>query len=306
MSNLNLFHYVKKNYKFIHDNIKQVFELEDEEVQLILSRIISLDPNDPFYKDSLNLDTFLVHFEIDNLNRVKRIFNELSSDKELAKQTLIYTPFILLFSEKPENIFFMCKDSDIKGYTIIHNNEFKSYNCISRLPKSIRDANNYDESNYENAFMVNSMLQSLQRKDVQEYYGIDENSTLEQKFYALSSNHNKRNYYFYKKRNPLLGVKALLSTLNKDDGKFHCDVCNSAFNSTDDLYIYHIKPLDNGGDDELYNISCLCSSCYDKAKKYALENASQTELIDGLKRRIKENFPDYINKVNSYFNQRSR
>lgn len=306
------------NIDQIFENMNTIFNISKDEMTKIITHILYID-DDVFYKSVINSKSLLC-FSEKNLIKLKNYLKEMTDDDNLIKNIIVYIPEILLFSNNCNNIFPLYKSNEFKGIVLLNNEKYKAYDYHSYFLNPnynifydgnlnmyrVKKRNDIQECE----IIVQSMLELLSRKDIMDYYGLNNNSTLEDKFYALSSRYNKRNYYFYKSENPLIGLKAK-STTYQEDGKYHCDICNKGFNVPDSLKTYHIVPLSEGGADEIYNIACLCDKCYSfiggGIKIHTMYDKNFTDddlLIKILKARINNKVPGYSNKVNSYFRKR--
>ena len=296
------------NIDKIYQNMNKVFNISYEELAKIISHIIYIDKDD-FYKNIIKYES-LMCFAEKNLNKLKDYLSEMTDDDNLIKKIIINIPEIILFSDKCTNIFPLYKANEFKGIVLLNKEKYKAYDYYPDFFNSnqkiiydgninmyrLKTRNNIQESE----IIVQSMLELLSRNDIMDYYGLNENSSLTDKFYALSSRYNKRNYYFYKTENPLIGLKSKLTTC-QEDKKYHCDICNKGFSDLKELKTYHIIPLDNGGVDEIYNIVCLCERCNSFIKSNDMNTDYNEKLIEILKSRIQRKIPGYSNKVNSYF-----
>ena len=282
----------------LYTNMHTVFDISFGEFTSIIKHITTVIKIDEFYSDIVKLDKMLMYLEKGGLLKIKKYLTSIELEDDVIKNIIVNTPEILLFSDRLEYIFPIFKGDDFKGYALLNENDYRAYSILSMKDR-------YYDVNYEcykNDLVVKSMLGSLSRKDVMDYYNITEKSSLLDKFYALSAKYNKRNYYFYKEENPLIALKAKLTTRD-DDNLYYCDICGNGFNDHEDLKTYHIIPLEEGGVDDIYNIACMCNECSSSIKNMTYDEYSE-DLIRGLYRRAEKKFPEYLVKMNSYFNSK--
>ena len=310
MTNKEFSEKIMPDLKKLYNNIHSVFYISPEEFKDIIVNILKLDKKGIFYHRLITPNRMIKCFEKENLLALRDYFSSLNLDLDTMIDTIIYIPEILFFADKLDSIFPIFKAKDFKGIALINNGEYKAYDYIdiSDNDKFYNYMYNKDYDNpknvrkeilYEDDTIVESMLEMLSRKDVMDYYGINEKSSLKEKFYALASQYNKRNYYFYKERNPLIEKKAIAST--RTDSKYHCDLCGRGLDDPEDLIAHHIIPVSKGGADEIYNIVCLCNRCNNLLKPHRNDDKYRSLLIMALKERLKKTNPEYINKVNNYF-----
>ena len=309
--NVSLF-FVKRFDEIYHD-MHSVFNLNTLMVRDIIIHFLSVTFKDDFYKEFTKVDIMEKCLKKKNLIKLREFLLSIKLKPLDINVLLICTPEILLFSNRIMDIYPLFKSNEFKGYALLNGEKYKSYdsveeyflNNINNLQDEYSNLYAYKEKekqDFENNLTVRSMLELLKRKDVMDYYDINSNSTLRDKFDALSSRYNKRNYYFYKVENPLIALKVKKSTYDIDK-KYHCDLCNNGYDNIDKLKTAFIIPLEENGNDEIYNIVCLCQNCFQKYQNKYYDNDFKKEEISALKRRIGRKNPEYLNKIHSYFKE---
>ena len=318
MEKFGISQYFIGNFNNIYRDMHSVFKLDPEIVRDIIIHLISISFKDDFYKEFMKVDSINKCFKKKNLLQLNNYFSSLKFTKSEINLLLKYTPEILLYSNRIRDIYPLYKSSDFKGYVLLNGEDYRAYDSVddflendgNNLKIDYSSINNFKEAisvdirrnllDFENNLTVKSMLELLKREDVKDYYGIDDNSSLREKFDALSSKYNKRNYYFYKVENPLIAQKVKKSTYGVDK-KYHCDLCNRGYDTIDELQTAFIVPLEDNGADEIYNMVCLCKNCYKDYKNKLHDITYKKLLIESLTARIAKKNPEYLNKIRLYF-----
>ncbi len=316
MKKMDLLNYVKSNQETINKNFYDIFSLDKTEVNEIMFQIMSINfSQDEFFSQIYKDETFYNCFKMENLTSLRNFLMQIGLDNQNLKRVVTDVPEIILLSDKIESIYPLFKCDDFKGITFLQGNSFKSY----MLPKiidfyKVKKFRNYDfnieyenlirleyYNEYENREPVAQLMETLNRTESMTYYGLSNTSTLKDKFDALASVFDQFNYYFLKPRNTLIERKARQTAM--DENKMYCcDLCAKKFEEQSDINTRHIIPLNQGGKDDIYNITCLCDECQDRVEVRNVNLAKTEQIMSSLRRRIYNNYPQYHNVLLAWFN----
>lgn len=222
--------YISVNLRQIYANFNLHFGVTKEEFEHILKKLINDIATDKFYKNLLKKKDLSNCFEGQTLYELKKYLSlQLRINDDDIKNILINTPEILFFATNISKIYPIFKGSYFKGYVLLDDDLYKAYsfyNNYKYLLNSRKVNQNFDLSlqnikiNYvnpkfiektgkyvlgkndlfDNSKLINYLLENLNREDVMKYYGLTSDSTLEEKFDAISTEYNKRDYYFKRKK----------------------------------------------------------------------------------------------------------
>ena len=226
----NFLNYISANLKQIYANFNSHFGVNQVEFEHILKKLIDDVATDKFYRKLLNKKDLSNCFESQTLYELKKYLSlQLRINDDDIKNILINTPEILFFATNISKIYPIFKGSYFKGYVLLDDDLYKAYsfyNNYKYLLNSSKASQNFDLSlqnikiNYvnpkfiektgkyvlvkndlfDNSKLINYLLENLNREDVMKYYGLTSDSTLEEKFDAISTEYNKRDYYFKRKK----------------------------------------------------------------------------------------------------------
>jgi len=175
--------YIKKNLSEIFSNLNLVFGINTEEFQKIIKNlVIAIEHNDFLNNMDINLEVF----SLDNLINLKKLFRSLNIDNEITNQIIIKSPIIILFDTDLSSIYAIYKNNEYKGYCVLKDNKNQKYNYNK----------NIDNNVYINNYLVDMMINSLNRKDI-----VKENekiSNYRMAFQKLKKEYILKNYYFKK------------------------------------------------------------------------------------------------------------
>lgn len=316
MKRMDLLNFVKTNQDMIYTNFSTVFSLDKIETNEVIFQIMSINFElDEFYIQLYRDESFYDCFKIEHLTSLRNFLMQIGLDETNLKRVINDVPEIVLLSNKIESIYPLFKCDDFKGVALLQGNTFKSF----MLPKiidfyKVKKFRNYDfnieyerlirleyYNEYENKDTVMELMETLNRNDTMTYYGLNNESTLKDKFDALANVFDQFNYYFLKPKNLLIERKARQTALGPDQ-KYCCDLCGKKSEDSKFLGTKHIIPLHQGGKDDIYNLACLCDECQGRVERNNVNMARIEQILSALKRRLYDNYPQYRNVLLSWFN----
>lgn len=198
MEDNELIIFFKDNISEIYKNINSVYNIDKSEFTSLVKRIIHDLTTDSFYIKMLHNDKLPPKFDSESLMIIKKFLLELGFDNKKIKDIILKIPEMLLFSNNIENIYPIFKGNDFEGCAFLNGKSYKSYLYFEgddeyHFDKDINYINSYD---YD--YLVNMMLNSLNRKDIKNESKLDNNPDLKAKFKALTKDYSLKNYYFKK------------------------------------------------------------------------------------------------------------
>ncbi len=202
MENKQFLSYLKNNMVKISLNFENVFSINFEEFSSLINTIIKDVTFDEFYNKLLKKKTQFNSFEESSLLEIKKVFINLGLGELEIKKIILTIPDVILFSDKIEDIYPIYKSNEFKGIAFVNDNEYRAYSYSEssyrlRYLNQILDSktNNYD-------YIIESLLNSLKRKDVREELNIksDNELDLKDKFTVLTRIYSKKNYYLKQKK----------------------------------------------------------------------------------------------------------
>jgi len=133
-------------------------------------------------------------FNKEKLNNLKDFLLKLDMSTTKLKKMIINTPQILLYSTRINLIYPIFKNDEFKGYALINNDKFKSYSISNINQNDFSSEGYYEFYNYD--YIVNQMLEQLNREDIKEELKIENNADLKTKFNSLVREYSMKNYHF--------------------------------------------------------------------------------------------------------------
>ncbi len=196
MENKDFINYLNQNLKELYNNFKIVFNINLEEYNNLVRRIVKDILKDSFY--DLLVKNNSIDFNKESLLNIKEYLIKLNLNKEEIKEVIITIPEIVLFNKLINNVFPIYKNNNFKGVAFVYNDSYRSYS-YSISSYKLNNLNNIVDNNvnYYN-YVIDSLLRSLEREDIKSKLSIDENAPLNEKFRSLSKDYSKKNYYFKK------------------------------------------------------------------------------------------------------------
>lgn len=316
MKRKTLLNFVKTNQEVLFNILSHTFEVDRNEFNEIMFQIMSINFDyDSFYGSLYQNEKFYECFKIENLIILKNFLLQIGLDDKNLKRVINDVPEIILLSTRIDSIYPLFKCDDFKGLAFLNGDSFKSFMLPNIIDfYKVKRFREYDfnieyerllrleyYNQYENKDTVNQLVDGLNRNDVMMYYGLTINSTLQDKFDALASVFDQFNYYFLKPRNLLIERKAKQTAVDENQ-MYCCDLCAKKAYDSSFISTRHIIPLHQGGKDDIYNLTCLCDECHDRVERNNVDLARTEQILESLKRRVFDNYPQYRNILTAWFN----
>ena len=194
MEDKNFVQFIENNVGEIIENIMNTFELDMYESKEVLLRCVNIIVKDPFYNSSMDYEMINGIFNKVKLNNLKDFLLKLDMSTTELKKMIINTPQILLYSTRINLIYPIFKNDEFKGYALINNDKFKSYSISNINQNDFSSEGYYEFYNYD--YIVNQMLEQLNREDIKEELKIENNADLKTKFNSLVREYSMKNYHF--------------------------------------------------------------------------------------------------------------
>ena len=174
MKNQDFIEYIKLNLKQIYNNISNVFGIDNEEFRILVLNIIKFFE----YKKTNKKEYSINVFSIDVLSKLKSELTKLGLTEEEIKQIITKSPIIILYSDNLNDIYYLYKNRNYYGYTVLYNGEYETYLLNSNLDSNI----------ISNNYIIDRMF---------DYYNVKDYTNEE--FDSLECDFKLKNYYFKKK-----------------------------------------------------------------------------------------------------------
>ena len=175
MKNQELITYIQFNIKDIYNNLTIVFGLENKEIKLLFTNLIS---SFRYNKKLIKKECSTNIFSLDRLTELKRSLNELGLTDDEIRKIIVKSPIIILYSDRLNDIYYLYKNKKYYGYTVLDNEEYDTYLLN----------NNLDSNIISNNYITKKML---------EYYKIRNYGNRE--FDNIEKDFKLKNYYFKRK-----------------------------------------------------------------------------------------------------------
>ena len=175
MNKSELIEYIKLNISTIYNSFMSVFDFEKEDIEaLIINLIKSFSLNERLNEKEYSASVF----SEETLKGLKDEFKKLGIDSQMVKSIIIKSPIIILYADKLNSIYYLYKNKNYYGYTILDNYKYDTYLLNNNINSNI----------ISNNYIIDKMLN---------YYDITEYKN--ENFEKLESDFKLKNYYFKKK-----------------------------------------------------------------------------------------------------------
>ncbi len=163
--------------------------------------------------------------------------------------------------------------------TELKDNEFDNYNDISAEMRQ-----KVEQLDGEKEDVLNS-------QDIEEMANSDK--SFEELYEDWKNNHEKKK----KARNPVVAAITKRRSMN-ENGRYCCEWCGKDYLNTSPLRSHHVRPLSQGGPDNIYNTVCICPDCHDYVHSHEITDEEQYRLFEIVRKHIEEENPEYLPAFN--------
>lgn len=132
-----------------------------------------------------------------------------------------------------------------------------------------------------------------EKEDVLNSEEIDEMVSSEKSFEELYEEWAKTHEKKKKSRSPVVAAITKRRSMN-ESGNYCCEWCGDEYTDTRPLRSHHVRPLSQGGPDNIYNTVCICPNCHDYVHSHVMTAEQQYRLFDVVRRHIEEENPEYL------------
>lgn len=151
--------------------------------------------------------------------------------------------------------------------------------------------NTYDDIPIEKRQKVEQL--DGEKEDVLNSDEIDEMAFSEKSFEELYEEWKKNHEKKKNSRNPVVSAITKRRSMN-EFGNYCCEWCGAEYVDTRPLRSHHVRPLSQGGPDNIYNTVCICPNCHDYVHSHVMTNEQQYRLFEVVRRHIEEENPEYL------------
>ena len=111
-----------------------------------------------------------------------------------------------------------------------------------------------------------------------------------EELYAYWKNNHKEERT---KRNPVVAGITKRRSMN-ENGRYCCEWCGADYSNTSPLRSHHVRPLSQGGPDNIYNTVCICPNCHDYVHSHEITDEEQNRLFEIVRKHIEDENPEYL------------
>ena len=178
----------------IYENLEGILSIPKEALRGIVTNFLNEIFTNKLYIEIIEKEKIEDILTKENVLKIISFLKNNGLIEEEIRSIIINSPAILLFGLNIDNIYLIYKGGVCRGYLLLNNNKYRTYRILRNIQEDVTITGDMLNCDY----IIEEMLESLERVDIRKTLEININDDLKTKFDKLSNIPSKKNYVFKK------------------------------------------------------------------------------------------------------------